>query len=114
MTKLSLDAEPPSKFEGKKEVKKKNGTNYPLIVLLKNDRSKTKIISSAKNLEKKVIDERQKKIINIDYLKNEGYAIEESFTVTNESIGFTKTSNTHSNQIIPDFHYGQKINNSEF
>lgn len=115
MEKLSLDSEPPSKFVEKKEVnKKKNGTNYPLIILLKNDRSKIRIITSAKNLEKKVISERQKNIIDVDYLKNDGYTVEENLTTTNQSIEFTKTSSTHPNQIIPDFHYGQKMNNIEF
>jgi hypothetical protein len=115
MENSALDIEPPSKFGGKKEVnKKKNGNNYPLIILLKNDRGKNKIIASARNLEKKVIYERQKNIIDCDYLKNDEYAVEENLTLTNKSVEFTKTSGSHFSQIIPDFHYEQKINNTDF
>lgn len=109
MTKLSLDAEPPSKFEGKKEVnRKKNGTIPQLIIFLRTNKNKTGVI---KNLEKKVIANGQKNIINTDYLKNEEIYTENNSTLTNNSIEFT---NTNSSRAMLNSYYIQKEKNTEF
>jgi hypothetical protein len=114
MTTLSLDSEPPSKFEGKKEVSRKKNRDIPqLVFLLKNEKIKSKANSSVKNLEKKVILEKQKSNINLDYIKNDEYAFEENLTKTNESLEFTSMSRTPI-QDIPEFSYGQSIRNIEF
>jgi len=107
MKNSSLGAEPPSKFDGKKEVKKKNGNLPRLIVLLKNEKSKNKHVNSAKNLEEKTKTESKKYSFNINYLKNEENFIEENSTPTNEVLEFT-SSNINLNQDVLNFYFRQE------
>jgi hypothetical protein len=108
MTKLSLDAEPPSKFDGKKEVnRKKNGTIPQLIIFLRTNKN-----NITKNLEKKVIADGKNNIINFDYTKNETTYSEENLTSTNK-IEFVNT-NLSINQAMLNSHYMQKENNFDF
>jgi hypothetical protein len=106
MTKLSLDAEPPSKLEGKKEVKRKNGTLPQLVIFLKSDKSKNKHQNSSKNLEKEVVSAWQKNSLDIDYIKKEENYIEGSVTLTNNIISFSKPNIT-SNQSFIESNYRQ-------
>jgi len=111
MTKLSLDAEPPSKFEGKKETNKKRNENIPrLIVFLRTEKNKNKTSNPERNLERKLISDKPKNIFDVDYLKSEGNYIEESLTLTNSSIEFTN-SNTTSNSNVLNSNYIRKENN---
>jgi len=115
MKNSSLGVEPPSKFDGKKEVYgKKNKPFSSLIVSLEDNKSKNRTIDPAKSIEKKVIFESQMYNLNINYLKNGEGVVERNSTATNKSVEFTKIFNTNFNKIISNFHYGQTTNDIEF
>jgi len=115
MKNSSLGVEPPSKFDGKKEVYgKRNKPFSSLIVSLENTKNKNRSINSVKNIEKKVIFESQMYNLDINYLKNgEGFA-EGNFTSTNKSVEFTKVFDTNFNKILSEFNYKQTTNDNEF
>lgn len=113
MKNSGLDSEPPSKFEGKKEVKKKNGTLPQLIVSLRNEKNNNRSANIAKNLEKEVISNWERNIFDIGYLKNEEGYVENNFTLTNNVILFAKPNIT-SNRAILESHYSQRLNNINF
>jgi hypothetical protein len=114
MKNLSLDAEPPSKFDGKKEVKRKKNETLPhLVILLGNEKIRNKTNNSTKNLENEIKKNFQKYFFNSDYLKKEGGSIEGNLTSTKNIIEFTNT-NTAFNQTILDSHYAEKVNNVGF
>jgi hypothetical protein len=100
MTKLSLDAEPPSKFEGKKEVKRKSGTLPQLIIFLKSDKSKYKQKNNSRNLEKEVVYDWQKNNLSLDYIKKEENYIEGSLNLTSNTISFSKPNTTFTQSSI--------------
>jgi hypothetical protein len=107
----SLDAEPPSRFEGKKEVNKKK--NQLLIVLLKNEKSK-RGGSSVRNLERDIKEERQKYSLNTTYLNSKEESYKDNQTFTRKTFEFTSTLNINKNQIDTSFDYVQKSNSLEF
>jgi hypothetical protein len=94
MIHLSLDAEPPPKFNGKKEVnKRKNGTLSKVV----------------KNLEKQLILNRKENDFEIGYLINERNFSEDNLTLTKKTIEFTN-ANISSNRFILNSYYKQKQN----
>jgi hypothetical protein len=115
MINLSLDDEPPSKFEGKKEVnKKKSEPLHQLIFSLRNRKNKIKFTSSRKNLEEQIKSDLAKYIFDAEYLKTSENYPESNSTPTVNVIEFTNVLTTNQNQIIPDFNYGEKKSSTEF
>lgn len=110
MINSSLDIEPPSKFEGKKEVKGKNKNLPHLIISLGSEKNKSKSADVGKNLEKEVVFNWQKNNFDVDYLKKEESYLEGSLNLTNKVISFSK-SNMTSNQIILSSNYIKKEDN---
>lgn len=113
MEKLSLDAEPPSKFRGEKEVnKKKNGNLHQLILSLKGEKNRNRNINSRKNLEKQVRLNWQDYVFDIDYLKNNNSLVEETLTSRTNVVIFTSALDRNKNQVISQFNYSQNRNNT--
>lgn len=115
MIKLSLDNEPPSKFEGKKEVsKKKSEPLHQLIFSLRNRKNKIKFTNSRKNLEEQIKSDWAKYIFDTEYFKTSENYLGSNSTPTVNVVEFTNILDTNQNQIMPDFHYGQKKSNTDF
>jgi len=115
MIKLSLDDEPPSKFEGKKEVnKKKSEPLHQLIFSLRNRKNKIKFTSSRKNLEEQIKSDLAKYIFDAEYFKTSENYPESNSTPTVNVIEFANVLATNQNQIIPDFNYGEKKSDTGF
>ena len=110
MTKLLLDAEPPSRFEGKKEVKGKNKNLPHLIVSLRNEKNKSKSANVGKSLEKEVVFNWQKNSFDFNYFKKEESYMENNLTLTAKEISFSKPNMT-SDPAMLNFHYIGKEEN---
>lgn len=103
--KKSLDAEPPS-IVRTKEVSMKKGNLNQLILLLKNEKHKSKSVDSGreKNLENNIRLNSQDYVFDSEYLKtNNGFS--EAVSVTVKSLSFTGNLDSNPNQIIQDNTY---------
>jgi len=111
MTKLSLDSEPPPKFEGKKEAnRKKNGTLHQIILSLKGEKGKNKFISNEKKGEKKIKSNLRECKLDEDYPRIED-SLEERINFTSKSpIEFTSTLDKDIKDIRREFDYFQRKN----
>lgn len=111
--KNSLDAEPPSKLVRAKEVNVNKGNSNQLILLLKDEKHKSKPVNSGKNLEKNITLNSQDYIFDSDYIKtNNGFV--ETISTTVKSLSFTNTLDINLNHIISDNNYWKNKSNTEF
>jgi hypothetical protein len=111
--KKSLDLEPPSIRE--KQVNIKKGNINQLILLLKNEKHKSKIVDSGsgKNLETNIRLNSQDYVFDSDYLKTSS-RFSEAVSVTTKSLSFTGNFDSNSNQIIQDNNYLKNKNDTYF
>lgn len=114
MKNSSLALEPPPKYDGKKEVKRKNRILNSLVGSLKNEKNRNKTENSIKNLEEKTENREQTYSFDIDYTKNQENFIGENFTAIKGSLEFTKKSASYPNSSLLNLHYGQMTNDVEF
>lgn len=107
MKKLSLDAEPPPKFRGEKEVnKKKEKTLSHILISIKNEKNENKVLITAKTIEKKSKVKSENYVLNLDYIKNEE-PLEEKISSTSSTIEFSTTLERNTKN-IQDFNYFNK------
>jgi hypothetical protein len=108
MTKLSLDDEPPPRFRGEKEVKKKNKNLPQLIFSTRNEKNRDKSATSLKNLEKQIKSSMEKYYLEENYSSFEKNILGENQTATLKSLGFERNAISSSGMTAHEFNYLEK------
>jgi hypothetical protein len=108
MTKSSLDDEPPPRFRGEKEVKKKNKNLPQLIFSTRNERNRDKSTTSMKNLEKQIKNSMKKYYLEENYSSFEKNILGENQTVTLKNLEFKSNPISSSGQPTQEFNYFEK------
>ena len=106
MTKLSLD-EPPPRFRGEKEVRKKSKNLLQLTLSTRNERNRDKS-TIMKNLEKQIKKSMEKYYLEENYSSLERNFQGENQTPTLNNLEFSRNAISNSGMITQEFNYFEK------